>query len=820
MASNESSSSRGYISADMDLEKDDRPEHSPYASEACTVLFQDGKSLCIPRDFLEQIKKLHIYVIRGSPGLKVHFNHVTSATGHVLLHFLACGIYQCLKPQGDCLEERHVSEFKTALDVYVAADSLQIPRLRDLARREITRVGDSLSLPSVISTIEDSGLSFKTLPGVTAYVESRILSFGEDATPAAIDSMLSELEGPNTLSRTLLKSMVLLKSSELFKQQQKLHENEGRIDSGTVASVLNNEMRMRRMSPTEQAMKEAEAKAEVALREEKMLPLAERAYYEEEEAVAEEAPAEEVPAEEPVCQEQARLDEQEINDLLDKKAKRGGRLMKKDKMRLKSLLRRPQIDLALVEVAQAALLGGVTAAPWGAPPAVDDLEIPESPIDVSGDGFGTEADETSFPTCWGSDDPGQDSDEEVVENRPHRSPYASDIVALRFSPSQTLRIPRQFLDKTPLATRLEQCEPLNQIDLGSIQFDAGHVIVNFLVTGKYQCLEPWGTTAVGKYSSEFRTALRVYMAAESLGLRELFELAQEEAKKAGDKLSFPQIVDNVHFLDPFHAHFPWIGEYVKSRMISFWQTTTDEQAAKMTSDVPGPSNLHKILIGGLLKLKKTYYAWSQEEDEVIKDLGREIQEGRDLLHAVRRDTDVAYKEFLRLEEEIQQKMDLARYLEEDEDVKEHLDLIQKKLDLRKLKATVLSSGSRKEQEEPHLEKPEVASIQETPDLPPKKSLKDVEEEAVLEQSELRSLISKRIDKQGIPLAFPLADQKRLTLLEQKNNKRADVLNAKRDWDRIHLQEEKADTAWKDLSTNVVLFGGSQFLFYVYWPEDA
>ncbi|RSM02080.1 hypothetical protein CEP52_008188 [Fusarium oligoseptatum] len=395
MASNKSNGSRGYISSDMDLEKDTRPEHSPYASEACTVLFQDGNSHHIPRDFLEQVKKLHLYVIRGSPRLKVHFSDVTSATGHVLLHFLVCGIYQCVKPQGDSLEDRHVSEFKTALDVYAAADSLQIPRLRDLARREITRVGDTLSLPSVISAIEDSNLSFKTLPGVVAYVESRILSFGEDATPAAINSMLSELEGPNTLSRTLLKSMVLLKSSELFKQQLKLHENEDRVFSGAAASVLDNKMR-RRMSPTEQAMKDAEAKAEIIPKKKKRIPLV--AYpleeaYSTEDAPAEETPADEVPAEEapeeeapaeeeasaeeePVCQEQARLDLQEIHALLEKKARRRGKMLKKDAMRLNFLLERSRLDPARVKAAEVPLLRGVTAAPLVALPAVDD--VPQS----------------------------------------------------------------------------------------------------------------------------------------------------------------------------------------------------------------------------------------------------------------------------------------------------------------------------------------------------------------------------------------------------------------------------------------------------------
>ncbi|KAI8670015.1 hypothetical protein NCS56_00805300 [Fusarium sp. Ph1] len=409
MTSNDSeeSRSRGNISPDMDLEKDVRPEHSPYASETCAVLFRDGKRLYIPRDLLNQVEPISRSLFRGGPKLKAHLTDITSATGHVLLHFLVCGVYQCLRPEGDSLEKRRASEFKTALDVYIAADSLQLPRLRDLARREITRVGDTLSLPSIISAIEDSDVSFKTLPGVIAYVESRILSFGEEATPAAIDSMLSELEGPNTLSRTLLKSMVLLKSSELFKQQQELHENEGQVFFGTPENVLEDKMRKRRMSPTEQAMKEAEVKAETISKEKEMLPLAEKAFSEKEEASpAEKAPAaeadeepvaetdeepakeayeepvaetDEEPAEEAVWEAQSRFDKEEIDALIDKKAQMGGRLLKRDRMRLKLLLRRSKTRADLAQPEAAAL------------PAMDDRLTPGLPksFNVGGDCWDT-----------------------------------------------------------------------------------------------------------------------------------------------------------------------------------------------------------------------------------------------------------------------------------------------------------------------------------------------------------------------------------------------------------------------------------------------
>lgn len=232
----------------------------PYASELCTVSFKDGKSLHIPRELLHKVNQFYVG-LHVNPGYKPCLNEISSETGHVLIHFLICGAYQCLRPQGDSPEKRRASEFRTALDVYVAAESLLLPRLRDLARREITRLGDNMSLPSIISAIEDSGRSLKTLPGVAAYVESRIISFGEEATPEVVDEMLVELEWPGTLSKALLKAMVLLKSSELSRKQQRFYVDEGQGSCETDKSVSEEGMERKKISPTEQAMKDAEAKA-------------------------------------------------------------------------------------------------------------------------------------------------------------------------------------------------------------------------------------------------------------------------------------------------------------------------------------------------------------------------------------------------------------------------------------------------------------------------------------------------------------------------------------------------------------------------------
>lgn len=260
-------------------------------------------------------------------------------------------------------------------------------------------MGDTLSLPAVISAIEDSDLSFKTLPGVIAYVESRILSFGEGATPAAIEAILSELEGPNTLSRALLRSIVLLKSSELSKQQQSPYGNEGQVFSRTAESVTGEKMRERLLSPTEQAMKEAETKAETSskLQAEKQMthetmerlvfPSVEKAYCEEMKSYPTEEPrhAEEpCPAEESwsFCEEVARLDMKEIEALHAKKKRRNGRLIKKDRERLALLIDRvqtrslTQAELAGAEAAEVASHGKNTTAPAPLPALDGKLSCP------------------------------------------------------------------------------------------------------------------------------------------------------------------------------------------------------------------------------------------------------------------------------------------------------------------------------------------------------------------------------------------------------------------------------------------------------------
>jgi hypothetical protein len=157
--------------------------------------------------------------------------------------------------------------FTTALRVYAAAQSFQLPSLRNLARKEIIALGGRLSLPALISIMEESSLSLSTLPGIAAYVESRILAFAENITHPTSEKVLSEVGTPNTLSMVLLKSILLLQSSGISLHDNSLRKEElveilrGFTDTGPIVKGKASDVDRVMKEAEEQAAKRADEKA-------------------------------------------------------------------------------------------------------------------------------------------------------------------------------------------------------------------------------------------------------------------------------------------------------------------------------------------------------------------------------------------------------------------------------------------------------------------------------------------------------------------------------------------------------------------------------
>ncbi|KAF5705914.1 hypothetical protein FMUND_11890 [Fusarium mundagurra] len=231
---------------------DVRPTSSPYESGICAVYFSEKGPLHIPRSFLTESMKESAKL---NPDAESHtlfemwLDDITVDAGHVIIHYLVTGTYQCLQPQEKEHEKQVSAELATAIRVYVATGILGMPRLREMTRAEIVRLGDQLSLPVLITVMEEAALPFDENLAIATYIESRVLSFNQHAIPdgeSGADTILDMMGVSNSLSKVLLRSIILTKASESRQQEDPNYQS---TTSGYPAIVLHQ---------AEAAMKQAE----------------------------------------------------------------------------------------------------------------------------------------------------------------------------------------------------------------------------------------------------------------------------------------------------------------------------------------------------------------------------------------------------------------------------------------------------------------------------------------------------------------------------------------------------------------------------------
>ncbi|KAH7158498.1 hypothetical protein DER46DRAFT_637329 [Fusarium sp. MPI-SDFR-AT-0072] len=208
------------------------------------------------------------------PLSELWLDNITLDAGHVIIHYLVTGTYQCLQSQEEeeeGEEKKFSAELATAIRVYVAADSLSLPALREMAREEIFRLGEWLSLLTLIKVMEEAALSFDAYPGIAAYVESRVLLHSQDKGnhgPEKADETLDALGTPDSLSKVLLRSVLLAKASEGRQRKEPNYQ----VSTLGFAAL---ELRL-----TEEAMERAETRAlrtaEAAGEEQELGPLMEK----------------------------------------------------------------------------------------------------------------------------------------------------------------------------------------------------------------------------------------------------------------------------------------------------------------------------------------------------------------------------------------------------------------------------------------------------------------------------------------------------------------------------------------------------------------
>ncbi|KAI1181797.1 hypothetical protein F5B17DRAFT_423513 [Nemania serpens] len=87
--------------------------------------------------------------------MTLHLAHIPSGAGHVLVHYLFTGTYECHKPEGSSCYEKDAAEFATSVRVYAVAWEYGLPDLESLAKGEIKKLGDRLQVMQILDILKD-----------------------------------------------------------------------------------------------------------------------------------------------------------------------------------------------------------------------------------------------------------------------------------------------------------------------------------------------------------------------------------------------------------------------------------------------------------------------------------------------------------------------------------------------------------------------------------------------------------------------------------------------------------------------------------------
>ncbi|KAK0723525.1 hypothetical protein B0T26DRAFT_773555, partial [Lasiosphaeria miniovina] len=140
--------------------------------------------------------------------------------------------------------------------------------------------------------------------------------------------------------------------------------------------------------------------------------------------------------------------------------------------------------------------------------------------------------------------------------------------------------------------------PTRYIDLGHISTGAGHVLVQYLYTNKYQALEwdqSWDSPVVR--ISQYKTAFEVYNAAHEYELVGLEGLAKERIDLLGAGLDLFTIIDVVKEMYPTPvADGSWLPGYVKSCIKAAFQNPRALLASKFPVDFGDSTSVAKLLL--------------------------------------------------------------------------------------------------------------------------------------------------------------------------------------------------------------------------------
>lgn len=194
------------------------------------IYFQDANCLYVTKELLSISNVLNARLQPASgkkqPHATLHLLDISLEAGHVLVHFLWTGQYECLRSRESSTADKHVSEFNTALRLLAAAKSFDLSDFEELAAAEMERVGGELTVLSLIDYVDKSSPKLDYSYKTAQYIENRVESFITHVYISSANDILAELETTNSICQLVLKSSVKSRLAELAREaaQQEVEE--------------------------------------------------------------------------------------------------------------------------------------------------------------------------------------------------------------------------------------------------------------------------------------------------------------------------------------------------------------------------------------------------------------------------------------------------------------------------------------------------------------------------------------------------------------------------------------------------------------------
>lgn len=130
---------------------------SPYIGRRIDIFCADMEDpYSVPIDMLRQCPKISSLLETSLWSDKVYLEDISETVGHVIVHFLHTGIYQCLQPGEFSSREKQIVELRISVRVYVAARAYGLPVLAKLASLETEILSDDLDFSTILEVLEET----------------------------------------------------------------------------------------------------------------------------------------------------------------------------------------------------------------------------------------------------------------------------------------------------------------------------------------------------------------------------------------------------------------------------------------------------------------------------------------------------------------------------------------------------------------------------------------------------------------------------------------------------------------------------------------